>query len=189
MTHKHVYDFVRGKVILHNSNNNSWTPIGEECTLQKKAAVDSTSRRRGRKPKASHRASDECFQNATASISTPSSNHVELEKESSSPTALTLKFTHLDLVPSAKDVNEICGRFGPLIESKTELIERMNCVRVVFKRRVDAESAFIGTEKYNIFGPSLKSYRLKILPPMPKNGKRKRGRKSKNDKSFGLVVV
>lgn len=178
MTHKHVYDFVRGKVILHNSNSNSWTPIGEDkCTLQKKAVVDSTSRRRGRKPKASHRASDDCFQTATASISTPTSNRVEHEKESSSPTAFTLKFTHLDLVPSITYVNEICGRFGPLIESKTELIERMNCVRVVFKRRIDAESAFIGTEKYNIFGSSLKSYRLKILPPMPKNGKRKQREK------------
>ncbi|KAL5063582.1 hypothetical protein RYX36_025319 [Vicia faba] len=163
----HVYDLVRGKVFLHNSNNNSWTLIGE-------AAVNSTSQRHGGKLKASHH----------ASVSTPPSNHMEHEKESSSPTAFTLKFTHLDFVPSTTYVNEICGRFGPLIESKTELIERMNCVRVIFKRRVDAESAFIDTEKYNIFGPSLKSYRLKILPPTPENGRGKRGRKSKKEKEL-----
>ncbi|CAL5189696.1 unnamed protein product [Lathyrus oleraceus] len=110
------------------------------------------------------------------------SNNLEHENESS-PTALTLKFTNFESVPSATYLNQIFASYGPLIESKTVLLEKTNCARVVFKRRVDAESAFSSSGKYSIFGPSLKSYRLKILPPMPEKGTRKRGRKSKKERS------
>ncbi|CAK8537838.1 unnamed protein product [Lathyrus sativus] len=109
-------------------------------------------------------------------------NNVEHVNESS-PTALTLKFTNFESVPSATHLNQIFTSYGPLIESKTVLLEKTNCARVVFKRRVDAESAFSSSGKYSIFGPSLKSYRLKILPPTPQKGTGKRGRKSKKEKS------
>ncbi|KAK7345602.1 hypothetical protein VNO77_16208 [Canavalia gladiata] len=99
------------------------------------------------------------------------------------PTALTLKFTSLDSVPSTTNLNKIFGRFGPLIESKTELLERTNRARVVFQRRTDAETAFSSAGKYSIFGPSLVSYRLKILPRAPPRGTGKRGRKSKKETS------
>ncbi|KAL5102329.1 hypothetical protein RYX36_006656 [Vicia faba] len=114
-------------------------------------------------------------------VSEPS-NNVEQVKESS-PTALTLKFTNFESVPSTTDLNQIFASYGPLIESKTVLLQKTNCARVVFKRRIDAESAFSSSGKYSIFGPSLKSYRLKILPPMPEKVTRKRGRKSKKEKS------
>ncbi|XP_061351343.1 PWWP domain-containing protein 5 [Gastrolobium bilobum] len=99
------------------------------------------------------------------------------------PTAFTLKFTNLDSVPSTTDLNKIFGRFGPLIESKTELIKKTSCARVVFKKRSDAETAFSSAGKYRIFGPSLVSYRLKILPRPPKKVTGKRGRKSKKEKA------
>ncbi|XP_027363050.1 uncharacterized protein LOC113870790 [Abrus precatorius] len=107
----------------------------------------------------------------------------ESSKEGICLTALTLKFTSLDSVPSTTDLNKIFGRFGPLIESKTELLERTNRARVVFQRRSDAENAFSSAGKYSIFGPSLVSYRLKILPPRQQKGTGKRGRKSKKEKS------
>ncbi|KAJ1387676.1 PWWP domain [Sesbania bispinosa] len=107
----------------------------------------------------------------------------ESSKEAICPTALTLKFTSLDSVPSTTDLNRIFGRYGPLIESKTELLERTNRARVVFKKRADAETAFSSAGKYSIFGPSLVSYRLKILPRTPAKGTGKRGRKSKKETS------
>ncbi|TKY52888.1 putative oxidoreductase GLYR1 [Spatholobus suberectus] len=101
----------------------------------------------------------------------------ESSKEGFCPTALTLKFTNLDSVPSTTDLNKIFGHFGPLIESKTELLEKTNRARVVFQRRSDAETAFSSAGKYSIFGPSLVSYRLKILPRKPQKVTGKRGRK------------
>ena len=121
-------------------------------------------------------------QESNGNLGSEPSNHVENVNESS-PTSLTLKFTNLDSVPSTADLNKIFGRFGPLIESKTELLERTNRARVVFERRCDAETAFSSAGKYSIFGPSLQSYRLKILPRIPKKGTGKRGRKSKKAKS------
>ena len=121
-------------------------------------------------------------QESNGNLGSEPSNHVENVNESS-PTSLTLKFTNLDSVPSTVDLNKIFGRFGPLIESKTELLERTNRARVVFERRCDAETAFSSAGKYSIFGPSLQSYRLKILPRIPKKGTGKRGRKSKKEKS------
>lgn len=107
----------------------------------------------------------------------------ESSAEGSSPTALTLKFTDLDSVPSTTDLNKIFGRFGPLIESKTELLTKTNRAKVVFKRRSDAETAFSSAGKYSIFGPALVSYRLKILPRTPTKGTGKRGRKSRKETS------
>ncbi|KAK7279385.1 hypothetical protein RJT34_24436 [Clitoria ternatea] len=115
----------------------------------------------------------------------------ESSEECTSPTALTLKFTKLDSVPSTTDLNKIFGRFGPLIESKTELLEKTNRARVVFQRRSDAETAFSSAGKYSIFGPSLVSYRLKILPRKPPRiGTGKRGRKHRNEtSSVGVSAV
>ncbi|OIW01623.1 hypothetical protein TanjilG_22667 [Lupinus angustifolius] len=100
-----------------------------------------------------------------------------------SPTALSLKFTDLDSIPSTENLNKIFGRFGPLIESKTELLTKTKRAKVVFKRRSDAETAFSSAGKYSTFGPALVSYRLKILPRIPEKVKGKRGRKSREEKS------
>lgn len=106
----------------------------------------------------------------------------EPSEEGFCPTSLTLKFTNLDSVPSTTDLNRIFGRFGPLMESKTELLMRSNRARVVFRRRSDAETAFSSAGKYSIFGPSLVSYRLNILPSrLLTKGTGKRGRKSKKE--------
>ncbi|RZB72429.1 uncharacterized protein LOC114380778 [Glycine soja] len=132
---------------------------------------------------------DLCFkqQDTDRNLGSESSKLVEhldgSSKEDFCPTALTLKFTNFDSVPSTTDLNNIFGRFGPLIESKTELLERTNRARVVFQRRSDAETAFSSAGKYSIFGPSLVSYRLKILPRKPPQGTGKRGRKRRKETS------
>ncbi|KAI4349197.1 hypothetical protein L6164_009820 [Bauhinia variegata] len=80
-------------------------------------------------------------------------------------TALILKFTSMDTVPSEANLKQIFGRFGPLIESKTKLLKKKNRAIVVFKRYSDAQTAFSGAGKYDIFGSSLESYRLKTMNP------------------------
>ncbi|KAK7267609.1 hypothetical protein RIF29_20287 [Crotalaria pallida] len=117
--------------------------------------------------------------------SEPSKTVEHLDESSSefSPTALSLKFTDLDSIPPTTDLNKIFGRFGPLIESKTELLPKTKRAKVVFKRRPDAEAAFSSAGKYSIFGPALVSYRLKILPRIQEKRPGKRGRKSRKEKS------
>ncbi|MCI15295.1 PWWP domain protein [Trifolium medium] len=115
--------------------------------------------------------------------------HVEHVYESS-PTALTLKFKkNLDSIPSTTSLHNTFVRFGPLIEWKTELLEKTKRAKIVFQRRCDAEDAFSSVELNSIFGDSLQSFRLKILPNTPKKGTGKRGRKRKNQTSFGQDVV
>ncbi|XP_022145593.1 uncharacterized protein LOC111015004 isoform X1 [Momordica charantia] len=95
--------------------------------------------------------------------------HVELESENCLedpyPTALILTFTDFESVPSETNLNNICRKYGPLYESKTEVLKKSKRAKVVFKRTSDAETAFSCTGKYSIFGPSLVSYHLKYLPP------------------------
>jgi len=107
----------------------------------------------------------------------------ENSPNSGSPTTLTLKYINKDSVPSTTILNKLLCCFGPLIESKTELLAKTNGVRVVFQKRCDAENAVTHFGKYR-FGSSLKSFRLKVLPHKPKKGTGKRGRKSKKQSSF-----
>jgi len=100
-----------------------------------------------------------------------------------SPTALTLKYTNKDFVPSKTILNKLLCCFGPLIELKTELLAKTNGARVVFEKRCDAETAFTHIGKYR-FGSSLQSFHLKILPHKPKKGTGKRDKKNKKQSSF-----
>ncbi|WOL06325.1 hypothetical protein Cni_G15057 [Canna indica] len=83
------------------------------------------------------------------------------------PTALILNFNGSKPLPSETDLIRIFGRYGPLKEALTEVQPKNNRVKVVFKRRADAETAFSSAGKYSIFGPSLLSYRLRYLPSTP----------------------
>ncbi|KVI09539.1 uncharacterized protein LOC112527538 [Cynara cardunculus var. scolymus] len=86
--------------------------------------------------------------------------------QESSATALILKFSSLDSVPSVRNLNQIFGRYGPLRELETKLIKTKNCVKVVFERRGDAETAFSSSGKFSIFGPALLSYCLDYSPKL-----------------------
>ncbi|KAL4341612.1 hypothetical protein GQ457_08G019630 [Hibiscus cannabinus] len=89
---------------------------------------------------------------------------MEAEKqvaEDQSPTSLILKFCDSDSVPSVEELNKIFSHYGPLVTRGTEVFKKSIQAKVVFKRRTDAETAFSSSGKYNIFGPSLVSYRLK----------------------------
>lgn len=99
------------------------------------------------------------------------------DKEEDNPTALILNFSNLDSIPSEANLNKIFNRFGPLNESETEIFKKMKRAKVVFNRRVDAETAFSSSGKYSTFGPSLVSYRLKYYSSKPvigRSGTRKR---------------
>lgn len=87
--------------------------------------------------------------------------------EDGTQTALILNFSNNNSVPSEVNLNKIFSQYGPLNESKTEVLKKSPRAKVVFKQRSDAETAFSSAGKYSIFGPSLVSYRLKYLPSTP----------------------
>ncbi|KQK05854.1 uncharacterized protein LOC100832128 isoform X1 [Brachypodium distachyon] len=80
------------------------------------------------------------------------------------PTALVLSFGKSIDLPSETDLIKKFGRYGPLKESETEVHKSTNTVKIVFKKRADAERAFTVAGKYGTFGPSLRSYRLVNMP-------------------------
>ncbi|KAJ4841384.1 hypothetical protein Tsubulata_011554, partial [Turnera subulata] len=82
-------------------------------------------------------------------------------------TALILKFSELDSLPSESNLNDIFRKFGPLKESETEVLKKTKLAKVVFCKREDAEAAFSSSGKYSVFGPSLISYRLKSVNASP----------------------
>ncbi|RWW76739.1 hypothetical protein BHE74_00015141 [Ensete ventricosum] len=87
--------------------------------------------------------------------------------EECTPTALILNFSGSKSLPSETDLIRVFSHYGPLKEAATEVQRKNNRVKVVFKRRADAEIAFSSAGKYSIFGPSLLSYRLRYLPSTP----------------------
>ncbi|KAJ1263268.1 hypothetical protein BS78_09G170500 [Paspalum vaginatum] len=80
------------------------------------------------------------------------------------PTALVLSFGKSAALPSELDLIKMFNRYGPLKETDTEVHKDTNTVKVVFKKRADAERAFSAAGKYGTFGPSLRSYRLVNMP-------------------------
>ncbi|KAG1337985.1 hypothetical protein COCNU_04G002910 [Cocos nucifera] len=83
------------------------------------------------------------------------------------PTALILSFNRSSPLPSQTDLIRIFSRYGPLKEAETEVQSMTNHVKIVFKKRADAEIAFSSAGKYSIFGPALLSYCLRYLPSTP----------------------
>ncbi|CAA0829759.1 Tudor/PWWP/MBT superfamily protein [Striga hermonthica] len=99
------------------------------------------------------------------------------------PTVLILNFTNLESIPSITNLNEIFNSYGPLNESETQILSKSKRVKVIFRRRVDAETAFNSTGKYSIFGPSLVSYKLRYAPTQRKSrGTSKRAKKDGSNK-------
>uniref|UniRef100_A0A0E0HFN5 PWWP domain-containing protein n=1 Tax=Oryza nivara TaxID=4536 RepID=A0A0E0HFN5_ORYNI len=80
------------------------------------------------------------------------------------PTALVLSFGRSSALPSETDLVKMFGRYGPLKESEIEVHASSSTVKVVFKKRADAERAFSFAGKFSTFGPSLRSYRLVNMP-------------------------
>ncbi|CAH1430511.1 unnamed protein product [Lactuca virosa] len=90
-----------------------------------------------------------------------SSNHEIEAKEQSElierrrlnlATEVLMKFTEGIYFPSEIHLNKMFRRFGPLMESETEVDRQSGRARVVFKKCSDAEVAHSSAGKFNIFG-------------------------------------
>ena len=89
-------------------------------------------------------------------------NNWKVEVNECMSTVLALTFSGSDDVPTEADFNKAFGYFGSLREAETEVIKFEKSFQFVFKRLSDAEVALRGAGKYNIFGTTLVSFKLKI---------------------------
>ncbi|CAM0955147.1 unnamed protein product [Alopecurus aequalis] len=80
------------------------------------------------------------------------------------PTALVMSFGRSTDLPSEMDLIKMFSLYGPLKETETEVHKNTNTVKVVFKKRVDAERAFSVAGNFVSFGPALRSFRLVNMP-------------------------
>ncbi|CAI9767449.1 unnamed protein product [Fraxinus pennsylvanica] len=93
-----------------------------------------------------------------------SNEYVNKRKQESLPAELVLNFAERDSLPSEINLTRIFKRFGPLMESKTEVDRDSGRAKVIFKNGSDAEVAFSSAAKFNIFGPVLVNYQLVHSP-------------------------
>ncbi|CAA2971191.1 Non-specific serine threonine kinase [Olea europaea subsp. europaea] len=104
------------------------------------------------------------FRGNHVNASDESNEYVNKRKQESLPAKLVLNFAKRDFLPSEINLTRIFKRFGPLMESKTEVDRDSGCAKVIFKRGSDAEVAFSSARNFNIFGPVLINYQLVHLP-------------------------
>ncbi|KAL6586542.1 hypothetical protein OROMI_001530 [Orobanche minor] len=102
------------------------------------------------------------FTDPTAEME-PDENVLRSEQESS-PAELILNFAEGKCLPSGTNLNKMFRRFGPLMESETEVDRDSGRAKVIFKRRRDAEVALSSAEKFHIFGPVVVSYEIAYSP-------------------------
>ncbi|CAK9155122.1 unnamed protein product [Ilex paraguariensis] len=89
---------------------------------------------------------------------------IDEKKRALSPAELIMNFAEGNPAPSLMNLNKTFRRFGPLMESETEVDRETGRARVVFKRGSDAEVAFSSAGKFSIFGPVLVNYQLSYSP-------------------------
>ncbi|MFS7994372.1 putative non-specific serine/threonine protein kinase [Helianthus anomalus] len=79
-------------------------------------------------------------------------------------TEVFMKFAEGSYFPSEIQLNKMFRRFGPLLESETEVDRQSGWARVVFKKCSDAEIAHSSAGTFNIFGSVSVHYELNYTP-------------------------
>ncbi|KAJ0493209.1 putative non-specific serine/threonine protein kinase [Helianthus annuus] len=79
-------------------------------------------------------------------------------------TEVLMKFAEGSYFPSEIQLNKMFRRFGPLMESETEVDRQSGWARVVFKKCSDAEIAHSSAGTFNIFGSVSVHYELNYTP-------------------------
>ncbi|XP_051130915.1 uncharacterized protein LOC127251304 [Andrographis paniculata] len=85
------------------------------------------------------------------------------ENWGSLPAKLILRFAETKSLPTEMKLNKMFRRFGPLMESKTEVDHGSGHAKVVFKRGSDAEVALNSSKNFNVFGSVRVDYEINYL--------------------------
>ncbi|KAJ0702948.1 putative non-specific serine/threonine protein kinase [Helianthus annuus] len=91
-------------------------------------------------------------------------SEIDRKRRENLATEIVLKFEEGINFRSEVQLNKMFRRFGPLMESETEVDRAGGRARVVFKRCFDAEVAHNSAGRFNIFGSVNVSYELNYSP-------------------------
>ncbi|GFP92946.1 serine/threonine-protein kinase atm [Phtheirospermum japonicum] len=149
-TDRIVQNYSEVQLVLNNRENG----LGN---FQLVPFVAEKSGKPGRKPNSRKRFSD-----STTVIELD--ERVKRRRQESSPAELILNFAERNNIPSEINLNKMFRRFGPLMESETEVDHESGCAKVIFKRGSDAEVARSSSEAFNVFGPVLVNYQIGYEP-------------------------
>lgn len=108
-----------------------------------------------------------------------------------SPTYLFMKFPPRATLPSISSMKARFARFGPLDLDGARVYWGSYTCKILFKYRVDAQTAYMYANDNEIFGPFKVNYSLRDLEESPDESflsKRIRGDDSMTDKSYPVKV-
>nr|XP_043632602.1 uncharacterized protein LOC122603844 [Erigeron canadensis] len=114
--------------------------------------------------KKSRGSNKKCVSSIQETVKVKEEREAEKRRRENLATEIVLKFAEGIYFPSENNLNKMFRRFGPLMESETEVDKEGGRARVVFKKCCDAEIAHSSAEKFNIFGSIDVNYELNYTP-------------------------
>ncbi|KAJ0725548.1 putative non-specific serine/threonine protein kinase [Helianthus annuus] len=114
--------------------------------------------------KPTRRSNKKRFFNSNHEIEANEQSELIFRRQQNLATEVLMKFAGGIYFPSEVHLNKMFRRFGPLMESETEVDRQSGRARVVFKKCSDAEVAHSSAGKFNIFGSISVTYELNYTP-------------------------
>ncbi|KAM0019443.1 putative non-specific serine/threonine protein kinase [Helianthus debilis subsp. tardiflorus] len=114
--------------------------------------------------KPTRRSNKKRFFNSNHEIEANEQSELIFRRQQNLATEVLMKFAGGIYFPSEVHLNKMFKRFGPLMESETEVDRQSGRARVVFKKCSDAEVAHSSAGKFNIFGSISVTYELNYTP-------------------------
>ncbi|WVZ71898.1 hypothetical protein U9M48_020429 [Paspalum notatum var. saurae] len=82
------------------------------------------------------------------------------------PAAIHVEFADGVIVPSREELLSTFGKYGSLIESRTEIVKATRSARVVFGKSIEAEAAYNNQQLLGQFGPPFATATFMFLEPI-----------------------
>ncbi|KAL8224106.1 hypothetical protein R6Q57_019581 [Mikania cordata] len=114
--------------------------------------------------KPARRSNKKRFFSSNHEIEANEQSEIIVRRQQNLATEVLMKFAGGIYFPSEIHLNKMFRRFGPLMESETEVDRQSGRARVVFKKCSDAEVAHSSAGKFNIFGSISVNYELNYTP-------------------------
>lgn len=156
--------------MLKKENTNVTDVIAMNHTLEEECPKDESPVQKVKLPAgaASNHSSGEAV-NGTfpdPATRTPNKRKKKIVQQFENPAAILVQFSPGVIVPSREELLSTFGKYGYLIESRTEIVKADCSARVVFGKSIEAEAAYRDRELLGQFGVPFATLSLQYLPPI-----------------------
>ncbi|CAL4957637.1 unnamed protein product [Urochloa decumbens] len=152
--------------VLKKENNNGTDIIAMNHTLKDECPKDEAPVQKVKLPTGA--ASNHVVVNGTCpDPANPTPNKKKrIAQHFENPAAILVEFTPGVIVPSREELLSAFGKYGYLIECKTEIVKAALSARVVFGKSTEAEKAYGDRDRLGEFGDPFATLSLQYLPPI-----------------------